>query len=116
MQWGAWASVGMAAANAATLARIQRSGMGIISPLAGLSALLTAMRSPTLSQVGASILLHGVQAALCALEPAKACLQCVTKAASCLQDTQVLKPAGRLTTPACRWWPAPSSGAGFCRT
>jgi hypothetical protein len=39
VQWGAWAAVGMAAASAAALARIQRSGMGVIQPTAGLQAL-----------------------------------------------------------------------------
>ena len=39
MQWGAWAAVGMAAASAAALARIQRSGMGVIQPATGLQAL-----------------------------------------------------------------------------
>jgi hypothetical protein len=39
VQWGAWAAVGMAAASAAALARIQRSGMGVIQPAAGLQAL-----------------------------------------------------------------------------
>lgn len=39
MQWGAWAAVGMAAASTAALARIQRSGMCVIQPSAGLQAL-----------------------------------------------------------------------------
>ena len=39
VQWGAWASVGMAAKSPAVLARIRRSGMGAIEPAAGLAAL-----------------------------------------------------------------------------
>ena len=39
MQWGAWAGVGMAAASPLALARIARSGMGVIAPAAGLAAL-----------------------------------------------------------------------------
>ena len=39
VQWGAWASVGMAAQSAAVLARIERSGMGVIKPAAGLQLL-----------------------------------------------------------------------------
>ena len=39
MQWGAWGAVGMAAQNATALARIQRSGMGVIQPAAGLDLL-----------------------------------------------------------------------------
>ena len=39
MLWGAWAAVGMAAASAAALGRIQRSGMGVIQPAAGLRTL-----------------------------------------------------------------------------
>ena len=41
MQWGAWGSVGMAAQNAAVLARIERLGMGVMKPAAGLDLLRT---------------------------------------------------------------------------
>ena len=43
LQWGAWASVGMASQNANALARIKRSGMGIIEPSQGLQALVLSM-------------------------------------------------------------------------
>ena len=39
MQWGAWASVGMASLSENTLARIKRSGMGLLKPSQGLVAL-----------------------------------------------------------------------------
>jgi len=39
VQWGAWASVGMAAQSTAVLARIERSGMGVIKPATGLKLL-----------------------------------------------------------------------------
>ena len=39
MQWGAWASIGMASLSENTLARIKRSGMGLLKPSQGLVAL-----------------------------------------------------------------------------
>jgi hypothetical protein len=39
MQWGAWASIGMASQSRNTIARIERSGMGILKPSQGLVAL-----------------------------------------------------------------------------
>ncbi len=53
VQWGAWASVGMAAASAAALARIRRSGMGVITPAAGLALLqrLLSAAGPSTAQV-----------------------------------------------------------------
>ena len=45
VQWGAWGATGMASANAAALARIQRSGMGVIAPAAGLAALRAVLSS-----------------------------------------------------------------------
>jgi hypothetical protein len=39
LQWGAWAGGGMAAADAQTAARVERMGMSLISPAAGLAAL-----------------------------------------------------------------------------
>ena len=43
MQWGAWAIIGMASHNANVLARIERSGMGVIQPLQGLNVLHIAL-------------------------------------------------------------------------
>ena len=43
MQWGAWAA-GMAA-NAATLARVRRSGMGALAPAVGMQALAAVLQS-----------------------------------------------------------------------
>ena len=51
MQWGAWSSIGMAASNQALLARIQRSGMGVLAPRAGLAALHAVLGMPSTSQV-----------------------------------------------------------------
>jgi hypothetical protein len=39
VQWGAWAGGGMAAADAQTAARVERMGMSLISPAAGLATL-----------------------------------------------------------------------------
>jgi NADPH:quinone reductase-like Zn-dependent oxidoreductase len=39
VQWGAWAGAGMAANDAQTAARVERTGMGLLSPEAGLAAL-----------------------------------------------------------------------------
>jgi hypothetical protein len=43
VQWGAWAGGGMAAADAQTAARVERMGMSLISPAAGLAALESAV-------------------------------------------------------------------------
>lgn len=43
MQWGAWASIGMASQSAATLKRIEYSGMGLIKPVQGLEVLQKAL-------------------------------------------------------------------------
>jgi hypothetical protein len=45
VQWGAWAGGGMAAADAQTAARVERMGMSLISPAAGLAALESALSS-----------------------------------------------------------------------
>ena len=45
VQWGAWASLGMASASPALLARIERSGMGVIAPASGLAALHAVLSS-----------------------------------------------------------------------
>ena len=39
VQWGAWAGVGMAHGNAMVLARVERSGLGVVQPARGLAAL-----------------------------------------------------------------------------
>jgi NADP-dependent 3-hydroxy acid dehydrogenase YdfG len=39
VQWGAWAGAGMAANDAQTAARVERTGMGLLAPAAGLAAL-----------------------------------------------------------------------------
>ena len=39
VQWGAWAGAGMAASNATTAVRLQRLGLGLLSPEQGLQAL-----------------------------------------------------------------------------
>ena len=39
VQWGAWAEVGMAHGNAAVLTRVEKSGLGVVYPGAGLKAL-----------------------------------------------------------------------------
>jgi hypothetical protein len=39
VQWGAWSGGGMAASDAQTVARVERMGMSLISPAAGLAAL-----------------------------------------------------------------------------
>jgi hypothetical protein len=49
VQWGAWAGGGMAAADAQTAARVERMGMSLISPAAGLAALETAVYGVTSS-------------------------------------------------------------------
>jgi hypothetical protein len=43
VQWGAWAGAGMAAGDAATAARVERSGMSLIQPEAGLAVLAAVM-------------------------------------------------------------------------
>ena len=63
VQWGAWASGGMASRDKATFARIDRSGMGLLSAHQGLTALHSALhallslsgsRIDVRSEVGAS--------------------------------------------------------------
>jgi NADPH:quinone reductase-like Zn-dependent oxidoreductase len=62
VQWGAWAGGGMAAADAQTAARVERMGMSLISPAAGLAALEAAMCS--MSQQLSSVLQSPVIAAV----------------------------------------------------
>eukprot|EP00775_Hariotina_reticulata_P014515 gene14515-14642_t len=52
VQWGAWAGGGMAAGDAQTAARVERMGMRLISPAAGLAALEAAMC--TMSQLSSA--------------------------------------------------------------
>ena len=52
IQWGAWAGVGMAAADATILRTLTRQGYGALLPASGLSALHTVLRA-------GSILLDG---------------------------------------------------------
>lgn len=54
MQWGAWASVGMAAAEPALLRRLAQQGYGAVQPAAGLTALQDALRPGAAAAVMAS--------------------------------------------------------------
>ncbi len=45
VQWGAWAGSGMAAADAGTVARVERTGMALVQPSRGLAALSAALSS-----------------------------------------------------------------------
>lgn len=56
VQWGAWAALGMASANAALLARIERSGMGVINPARGLAALQAILSGSSSSRFAPSII------------------------------------------------------------
>ena len=47
IQWGAWAGAGMAAADPQTAARVERLGMSLIAPAAGLAALEAALAAAT---------------------------------------------------------------------
>lgn len=59
IQWGAWAGVGMAARQEAVLARIVRSGMGVIYPAAGLHALEQIITLSSAGQLpGQVLILH----------------------------------------------------------
>ena len=53
VQWGAWSGVGMVASNKAVLARMQRGGIGSVTPAAGLAVLSTLLscRTPLAAQV-----------------------------------------------------------------
>ncbi len=56
LQWGAWAGGGMAARDAATSARLQRLGLGLIQPHQGLRTLaqiLDAVRANAMTPVAA---------------------------------------------------------------
>ncbi|BDA51455.1 probable oleandomycin polyketide synthase, modules 5 and 6 [Coccomyxa sp. Obi] len=49
VQWGAWSGVGMVATSRAVLARMQRAGIGSVTPAAGLSVLSNLLAGRTLS-------------------------------------------------------------------
>ena len=53
VQWGAWAEGGMAAANAATAKAVERMGMGMIVPGAGLGAVQSLLLQQAAQQVPA---------------------------------------------------------------
>lgn len=50
VQWGAWSGVGMAQRNVSVLARVGRSGMGLIQPIDGLESLQRVLAGSTKSQ------------------------------------------------------------------
>jgi NADP-dependent 3-hydroxy acid dehydrogenase YdfG len=54
VQWGAWAGGGMAAADAQTAARVERMGMSLISPAAGLAALEGVLAATSVGAVAGS--------------------------------------------------------------
>ena len=57
IQWGAWASVGMAASNHQLLARLWRQGYGAVAPQAGLSLLQATLgRLSSLQGMAATVL------------------------------------------------------------
>ena len=47
VQWGAWAAVGMAAADQVLLQRLVKQGYGALSPLQGLAVLASAVSART---------------------------------------------------------------------
>lgn len=51
IQWGAWAGVGLAAQRTAVLARIERSGMGVLQPAQGLTLLQSLLTDAFPAQV-----------------------------------------------------------------
>jgi acyl carrier protein len=44
VQWGAWAGAGMAAGDASTKARVERTGLGLVAPGPGLAAMSSLLR------------------------------------------------------------------------
>jgi NADPH:quinone reductase-like Zn-dependent oxidoreductase len=54
LQWGAWSGGGMASADAQTAARVERLGMSLISPAAGLAALEGVLASTVAAAAGSS--------------------------------------------------------------
>jgi hypothetical protein len=44
VQWGAWGGVGMVAGSAAVLSRMERAGIGTLTPATGLAALAGLMQ------------------------------------------------------------------------
>ena len=55
VQWGAWAGGGMAAGDAGTAARVERTGMAMVTPSLGLRALEAAL-SATASSLAAAVI------------------------------------------------------------
>jgi nucleoside-diphosphate-sugar epimerase len=55
VQWGAWAGAGMAANDAQTAARVERTGMGLLSPDAGLAALAGVLAGLGAGAAGAAV-------------------------------------------------------------
>ncbi len=47
VQWGAWSGVGMVTSNKAVLARMQRGGIGSVTPAGGLNVLSTLLSCAT---------------------------------------------------------------------
>ncbi len=58
IQWGAWSGIGLAAQRSAVLARIERSGLGVLKPVHGLSLLHTLLTSSSQAQVNHRARLH----------------------------------------------------------
>ena len=46
VQWGAWGGVGMVAGSAAVLSRMERAGIGTLTPATGLAALAGMLQQP----------------------------------------------------------------------
>ena len=51
IQWGAWAGGGMAAGDAGTAARVERTGMALVKPENGLAALSAGVSQSTLRTI-----------------------------------------------------------------
>ncbi len=96
VQWGAWAGAGMAANDAQTAARVERMGMGMVTPARGLAAL-----EGVLAGLGAGELRRG-RAAYLVHCSAYYCL-CARRSGSQL-TTSATRPAGTLA-------PAPITAA-----
>jgi hypothetical protein len=103
IQWGAWGGGGMVANNAAVLARMQRQGIAVVLPLAGLGAMETLLAAQRVPQVlmpcsaGLSVCLSalapvvGSQASCatwryCACLSVRACTSCWVSGQSCRME------------------------------
>jgi len=49
IQWGAWAGAGMAAGDASTRARVERTGLGMVEPVGGLTVMANILKQNTAS-------------------------------------------------------------------